>query len=323
MAKIQRMSTASVPPPERLSFWNDACMGAYGAMVVDTEPDGFQGVLTTLVAAGLQASSVKSTPAVCRTAIGTSKRQKDETTFSLQLVHSGRCCVRHAGSETVALPGSMFIVDSSRSYSLAFAEPVQGIVLSLPWTRFRASAETLEALAGRPINVDTGRGAVLSSFVLSAWDHLLDGDDEDWPESATDVIWDLLDLVLQGSSVQATATGGADGLRRDAKALVDDRFGDSGFTSADMPVSLGVSARYLQMVFAEVGTTPSRFLVARRLDAAAARLRRLDRPCSVTDVAMECGFSDLSYFSRTFRRRFGVSARAYRQGFGARSADWL
>ncbi|MEO5707638.1 MAG: AraC family transcriptional regulator [Alteraurantiacibacter sp.] len=34
----------------------------------------------------------------------------------------------------------------------------------------------------------------------------------------------------------------------------------------------------------------------------------------ITDVALECGFNDLSYFSRTFRRRFGVSARVYRLG---------
>jgi AraC-like DNA-binding protein len=33
-------------------------------------------------------------------------------------------------------------------------------------------------------------------------------------------------------------------------------------------------------------------------------------------VALECGFSDLSYFSRAFRRRFGASARRYR-GHGA------
>jgi AraC family transcriptional regulator, positive regulator of tynA and feaB len=316
------MSTANIPPHERLSFWNDTCMGAYGAMVVDTEPGAFQGVLTMLSAGGLQVLSVKSTPAVCRTSYGATQNRSDETAFSLQLVHSGQCRIHHAGHSTIGMPGDMFIADSSKHYELAFADPVHGIVLSPPWARFNGYAEKLEALAGRPLNVRNGPGAVLSGFIRSAWDELLDSEDEAWPESATELIWDLLESALQGDTGRATVTGRADKLRRDARALIDDRLADTGFTSADLPVALGVSARYLQMVFAEVGTTPSRFLIARRLDVAAARLRRLDRPCSVTDVALECGFNDLSYFSRAFRRRFGLSASAYRLSFGAKSVDW-
>jgi AraC-like DNA-binding protein len=320
MASIHRVSTANVPPLERLSFWNDSCMGAYGAMVVDTEPEGFQGALTLLSAGQLQIAATTSTPAICRTVLGAAKNRSDETAFSLQLVHSGRCRIRHAGNRMVGLPGDMFIADSNKRYELAFAEPVQGLVLSPPWSRFGAYAERLEALAGRPFNVTKGPGALLSTFIRSAWDQLLDSDAEEWPQSATDVIWDLLESALQGDTGRATAPGRADSLRRDAKAVIDDRLGDLTFTSAGMPVALGVSARYLQMVFAEVGTTPSRYLIARRLDAAATRLRRFDKACSVTDIALECGFNDLSYFSRAFRRRFGVSARAYRLGFDAKSA---
>jgi len=322
MTRIQQMSTAGVPPHERLQFWNDICMGAYGAMVVDTEPGTFHGVLTTFSAGDLQLLSVKSTSAVCRTSSGASKNKSDETAFSLQLVDSGQCRIHHAGHRTIGMPGHMFIADSNKPYELAFSEPVQGIVLSPPWSRFSAYAEKLEELAGRPLNVRSGSGAVLSGFIRSAWDQLLNWDDDVWPESATEVIWDLLESALQGDSGRAAVTGRADKLRRDAKILIDDRLADSGLTSAGLPVALGVSARYLQMVFAEVGTTPSRFLIARRLDTAAARLRRLDRPCSVTEVALECGFNDLSYFSRAFRRRFGVSASAYRLSFGAKSADW-
>ena len=91
MATIHRLSTASVPPPQRLSYWNDVCMGAYGAALVDTDADGFQTALTTLSAGQLQVSSVKSTPAVSRSS---ARLCGDRTAFSLQLVHSGRCRVR-------------------------------------------------------------------------------------------------------------------------------------------------------------------------------------------------------------------------------------
>jgi hypothetical protein len=120
----------------------------------------------------------------------------------------------------------MLIADRTKRYELAFAEPVQGLVLSPPWYRFGAYAERLEALAGIPINVVKGPGAVLSSFIRSAWDQLVDGDEEEWPQSATEVIWDLLESVLQGDTVPVTSTGRADGLRRRARVLIDDRFGD-------------------------------------------------------------------------------------------------
>ena len=294
-------------------------MGAYGAALTDTDPDGFQGVLTTLSAGQLGVSSVRSTAAVSRSP---AKHTNDESAFSLQLVHSGRCRIRHAGVESVALAGDMIIADRSKSYELTFTEPVQGLVLSPPWTRFAGYADTFEAVAGRRIEVASGPGAVLSMFIRSAWDQLVEGEDEEWPESAAGIIWDLLEATLRGETGREIIAGRADGLRREARALVERHLRDAGFQSSEIAEALGVSPRYLQMVFAEVGTTPSRFLLARRLEAAAARLRRLDRPCSVTDAALECGFGDLSYFSRVFRSRFGVSARTYRMSFGARIADW-
>ncbi len=294
-------------------------MGASGAMLVDADPDGFQGVLTTLSTDQLRISSVRSTPGVSRSSARTTS---DEMAFSLQLVHSGRCCIRHAGVEIMALPGDMIIADRSNSYELIFTEPIHGLVLSPPWPRFAGYADAFEAAAGRRIDVDSGPGAVLSTFIRSAWDQLAEREDEAWPQSAAGIIWDLLEATLRGEPGREIIAGSPDRLRRDARALVDGHLRDPGFQSSSMAPALGVSARYLQMVFAEVGTTPSRLLLARRLDAAAKRLRRLDKPCSVTDVAMECGFSDLSYFSRVFRSRFGVSARTYRMTFGARAIDW-
>jgi AraC-like DNA-binding protein len=44
----------------------------------------------------------------------------------------------------------------------------------------------------------------------------------------------------------------------------------------------------------------------RRLEKAAALLRDPHwRACKIADIAAESGFSDLSYFNRAFRRRFG------------------
>jgi hypothetical protein len=140
LASIDRLSTSAVPPSERLKFWNDTCMNAYGAMVVDAEPARFEGMLATFCNDELVITSVKSTPAVCRTSTHHRRRPADGAAFSLQLVHSGHCRMSHAGVKTFAMPGDMFLVDGHRRYELAFTETVQGLVLSPPWSRFHTFA---------------------------------------------------------------------------------------------------------------------------------------------------------------------------------------
>jgi AraC-like DNA-binding protein len=36
----------------------------------------------------------------------------------------------------------------------------------------------------------------------------------------------------------------------------------------------------------------------------------------VSDIAYACGFSEISYFNRCFRRRFGAAPSQYRNGTG-------
>ncbi|HLK11016.1 MAG TPA: AraC family transcriptional regulator [Candidatus Binatia bacterium] len=74
----------------------------------------------------------------------------------------------------------------------------------------------------------------------------------------------------------------------------------------------GVSAFHFLRLFARVvGVTPHQYLVRTRLERAAALLA--DDARSVTDVAYDVGFGDLSNFVRTFRRAAGVSPRAFRR----------
>ena len=48
-----------------------------------------------------------------------------------------------------------------------------------------------------------------------------------------------------------------------------------------------------------------------RMEIAAGRLAAGRE--SVTDIALDTGFNNLSYFNRVFRRSFGMTPRAYRQ----------
>lgn len=74
----------------------------------------------------------------------------------------------------------------------------------------------------------------------------------------------------------------------------------------------GLSAFHFLRLFAKVlGVTPHQYLVRSRLRHAARALADEDR--SITDIAFDVGFNDLSNFVRTFRRAAGVSPRGFRR----------
>ena len=73
-----------------------------------------------------------------------------------------------------------------------------------------------------------------------------------------------------------------------------------------------ISPFHFLRLFANVlGVTPHQYLVRSRLRHAARLLADDDR--SVTDVAYDVGFGDLSNFVRTFHRAAGVSPRKFRE----------
>ena len=73
----------------------------------------------------------------------------------------------------------------------------------------------------------------------------------------------------------------------------------------------GISAFHFLRLFANVlGVTPHQYLVRSRLRHAARLLA--DKDLSVTDIAYEVGFGDLSNFVRTFHRAAGVSPSSFR-----------
>ncbi len=72
------------------------------------------------------------------------------------------------------------------------------------------------------------------------------------------------------------------------------------------------NAHFMRIFKQETGQTFISFLTEYRLTAATYLLKETDEPVSV--IAEQCGFDNLSYFIRTFRRRYGTSPRQFRMG---------
>ncbi len=77
----------------------------------------------------------------------------------------------------------------------------------------------------------------------------------------------------------------------------------------------GVSLRELQKVFQKSGHTIGSVICEYRLQQTVQKLSLTHNTIqrhSITNLALECGFADLSYFNRRFKRRFGCCPTKYK-----------
>ncbi len=72
---------------------------------------------------------------------------------------------------------------------------------------------------------------------------------------------------------------------------------------------------FLRIFRSVTGVTPHQYLLRLRLQRAAASLR--SEPGKIVDIALDCGFGDVSNFNRMFRAEIGVSPREWRKQAGA------
>jgi AraC-like DNA-binding protein len=82
------------------------------------------------------------------------------------------------------------------------------------------------------------------------------------------------------------------------------------FTSENLAEFLGISLRTFQRITKEeLNTTPTNYIHLMKLQLAASFLK--NKTGNVTDAAYEFGFSDPSYFSKIFKKHFGLSPSEY------------
>jgi signal transduction histidine kinase/AraC-like DNA-binding protein/ActR/RegA family two-component response regulator len=106
-------------------------------------------------------------------------------------------------------------------------------------------------------------------------------------------------------------SGEAQRLVRQTMAYIHEHYAAS-ISRSDLAQHVALSEDYLTACFRkELGVTPIAYLNRYRVHQARQLLSDTDK--SITEIALEVGFSDSGYFSRVFRREVGVSPDAYRQ----------
>ncbi|MFD1330822.1 helix-turn-helix transcriptional regulator [Methylopila musalis] len=114
----------------------------------------------------------------------------------------------------------------------------------------------------------------------------------------------LLPLV---ADVSGESPADAPGRANAVKARIERGLTDAALSLADIAADEGVTCRTVQKLFSREGTTFSRYVLERRLERAKAEIMLSPIGVPINRIAYDVGFNDLSYFNRTFRKRYGLS----------------
>jgi AraC-like DNA-binding protein len=130
-------------------------------------------------------------------------------------------------------------------------------------------------------------------------------------------ITELIELSLDPA--WAATPGGVPGVRAARlaaiKADIERHLTDGPLTVAALAARHGISARYLHKLFEDEEMTYSTFVLNRRLSLAYQRLRHPRYATrTISSIASDTGFGDLSYFNRAFRRRYHITPSGVRRG---------
>jgi AraC-like DNA-binding protein len=240
--------------------------------------------------------------------------------FQFGFNHCGtRAFVEQHGRELVCETGQLMFT------SIAEAREVQGEAGRFGWTGLSMARGHLlervpgaEDLVARPIDQYAPAMRHLArylEFVLSS-DEI--GGEPALASQVSTTLGDLAVLAL-GAGRDAAEIARGRGLRaarvQQILAELNADFTNPAFSAHDVGRKLGLSGRYVQELLQETDLTFTARVLELRLQKARAMLAdpRHDR-VKVSDIALACGFNEVSHFNRCFRRRFGAPPTQFRGG---------
>ena len=220
--------------------------------------------------------------------------------------------VTHRGREFIMRPGAMVLLKLDEPFfSADGASHKRFTNVHLPMATLKAMVSGVDDLVGREL----APGGALS--LAMDYSDLLLTHTEAVDEAGFAIAAHLMDLAALGLGARGDLVAAAQrrGLRavrlKSVLMILEKRFAEPDFSAHKLAAAAGLSERYVNELLYEAGASFTMRLTEWRLRKAADMLAHAgDR--RISDIAFDCGFNDLSYFNRCFRRRFGLTPSAAR-----------
>jgi AraC-like DNA-binding protein len=235
----------------------------------------------------------------------------DEHYLLLGMQTRGTGRVAQGDHRTLLRPGDCAVFESHHPFELNFDASFDLWVFAFPRHLVRLSEHDRRQLSAHRVDGRTGLAGVARRALLDLALHSEDpgGRPSDGALSlATDLLGALLSAQLSESPELAGSMQRTLPLR--IKNYIDQRLADSTLDPPQVAAAFGISTRYLHRLFESQHETVGHYIRDRRLELS--RLRLLDPRFShhsISTLAFDSGFGDLSGFNRAFKAKYGLTPR--------------
>ncbi len=313
-AAVFRLSTADFPEKNRVAIWT----GEFGRVLLRVAFEAIPGVpfvQTAAIHALPKLSMIAWTSGGLRFSRTPALNSGDAGDFILALCIRGSLQVTQRGRKETLGSGEAILLSTGDAIAGVIPGPAEIINILVRRDAFAAHATDAEAMPMEPIGKGNPALQLLAGYLLAVNcgnSLLMSQEPASGLHSAfADHVHDLIALAL---GVKHPAAGVAPGLGVRAarlhaiKATIAGNSARPGLSVAEIAARHGVTPRYVHMLFESEGVTFSEFVLEQRLNHAHRMLSDTHYPArTISTIALDAGFTDVSYFNRTFRRRFGAT----------------
>ncbi|ANT62234.1 hypothetical protein AYJ57_17580 [Salipiger sp. CCB-MM3] len=301
---MQRLSTAEHAPGMQYDFWHNIVESSF-AHCDGIAPNrrSFRAEIEIARCGDSELTSLTS-DAVRYLRSERHLRRSDTDAFFVSVMLEGGGYFRQNDRAVHHAPGTVLIYDSARPYEYEYPGAYRTALLRVPRQMMEARMLGVRDLGGTLMSAGRPQAALIQSLIVNLLDTARDGD---LPEQFIAPTLDLIAGAFGQETPRTEIAGRNDTLNRIKRFMIEN-MGNEDLGVADIAQAQNISARSLGRAFAAEGTTPMNWLRDRRLTEAHAMLSE-GRARSVTEAAYDCGFRDLSYFGRAFKKAYGKTPR--------------